>query len=102
MITKTQTLTDRYALLKLEIQKLDAELKTIAAELKSTMRVGEAVATHEYRLSYNPGRSQFTWTCSKEEKHKLQEHLVASKVADYTITEPYVSIRFLKGSGVDV
>lgn len=94
--TKAHQLAERYATLKVQIKNLDAQLKVVTEELTSIMKLGDAVTTPEYRLSYNPGRSVFTWLCTKEKKKEFENELIKQGIADIKIGEPYVQLRFLK------
>jgi hypothetical protein len=96
MITTNDQLAERYATLKVEIKRLDAKLKDITEELMKSMKPGDAVVTPEYRLACNPGRSSFTWLCSKEKKKEFEEQLIEAGVADMKVGTPYIQIQFLK------
>lgn len=96
MITTNDRLAEQYATLKAEIKKLDVKLKGITEELMKNMKPGDAVVTPEYRLACNPGRSSFTWLCSKEKKKEFEEQLIKAGIADMKVGEPYIQIRFLK------
>lgn len=93
---KTEQLAAQYAALKHQSKLIQQQLDKISAELLEHLPSGHAVVTPEYRVSCNPGRSQFSWICSKEEQKKIQEALVEKKVADFTVGKTYVQIRFLK------
>jgi hypothetical protein len=93
---KTEQLAERYATLKVEIKRLDAKLKEITEELMLQLKPGDAVVTPEYRLACNPGRSVFTWLCSKEKKKEFEEQLIKQGIADIKLSDPYIQIRFLK------
>lgn len=94
--TKADQLAERYATLKNEIKGLDAKLKLVSEELLTMMKPGDVVPTPEYRLACNPGRSVFTWLCTKEKKKEFEDQLIKSGIADYKIGEPYIQLRFLK------
>lgn len=102
MITNPQTderkeqLAERYATLKNQIKSLDAQLKVVTGELSTIMKPGDAVVTPEYRLSCNPGRSVFTWLCSKEKKKEFEDQLIKAGIADVKVGEAYIQLRFLK------
>lgn len=98
---KTEALAERYATLKAQAKSIDAQIKTVTAELKKNMKVGEAVTTQEYRLTFEPGKSYFTWLCSDEEKKSIQNHLIEKKVADMKVGEAAIVLRFIKGGTGD-
>lgn len=92
----TEALAERYATLKAQSKLIESQLKKVTEELLSTMTPGSAITTDEYRLSCNPGRSSFTWTCTEDTKKRIQNALIEQKVADIKIGDPFVQIRFSK------
>lgn len=100
MITKLDpalnTLAEQYAALKVEADKIKAQMEVIKANILLSMHPGEAVTTQEYRLTCNPGRSSVEWICSKEDKKQFQDELIKRGLMDIKVGDPYIVVRFLK------
>lgn len=101
MVTKQisvslDALAERYATLKVQADQIKVQMEAVKDELLLNMHPGDAVATPEYKVTCNPGRSSFTWICSEAEKKSLQDHLIKQGVADIKVGDPYVQVRFRK------
>jgi len=96
-----EVLAERYATLKVQLDKIKGEIEDVSERLLAEMKAGDKIETPEYKVLCSPGRSTTFWTESgKEKKKAFEEELIKQGLMDVKVGSPYIQVRFSKG-GVD-